>query len=88
MPRYSVGAGVLWRLPINVSDLSLSFLAFVLGETRLISSSFFSSLFSSGLGTDCSSLTGVRMGAVTCDRGRCIVSACRPGFTLRDGRCL
>ncbi|KAL7410788.1 hypothetical protein BDY24DRAFT_417642 [Mrakia frigida] len=43
---------------------------------------------STGLGTDCSALTGVRMGAATCDRGRCVVSACRAGFKLKDGRCL
>ncbi|KAK8850510.1 hypothetical protein IAR55_004428 [Kwoniella newhampshirensis] len=39
-------------------------------------------------GVDCSALPGVAMGAVTCARGECLVSACKSGYALMNNRCV
>ncbi|OCF43638.1 hypothetical protein I317_02530 [Kwoniella heveanensis CBS 569] len=40
------------------------------------------------VGKDCNTLTGVAMGAVTCTRGQCEVSACKYGYVLIDNECV
>lgn len=39
-------------------------------------------------GIDCTALPGVHPHAVTCTRGRCVTFRCKPGFTLRKGKCV
>ncbi|KAL1406905.1 hypothetical protein Q8F55_006317 [Vanrija albida] len=40
------------------------------------------------VGVDCTALPGVRLGAVTCSEGQCVISGCRKGFRLQDGACV
>ncbi|CAK9780358.1 hypothetical protein CC85DRAFT_304513 [Cutaneotrichosporon oleaginosum] len=42
----------------------------------------------SALGVDCTALPGVKMSGVTCQTGRCVVTACRAGFSLFAGQCI
>ncbi|OCF30739.1 hypothetical protein I316_07625 [Kwoniella heveanensis BCC8398] len=39
-------------------------------------------------GQNCENLKGVAMGAVTCNRGQCEVSACKYGYVLVDNECV
>ncbi|WVF71977.1 hypothetical protein IAT40_006787 [Kwoniella sp. CBS 6097] len=39
-------------------------------------------------GSDCTALTGVALGAVTCSAGRCESFACQDGFSLVSGECI
>ncbi|KAI9632781.1 uncharacterized protein MKK02DRAFT_41092 [Dioszegia hungarica] len=39
-------------------------------------------------GIDCTRLTGVPMGAVSCLEGKCVAYACKKGFTLQSGGCV
>ncbi|WVW83323.1 hypothetical protein I302_105342 [Kwoniella bestiolae CBS 10118] len=41
-----------------------------------------------GKGIDCTSLEGVRLGAVTCAAGSCVASACEDGYSVRNGSCI
>lgn len=38
-------------------------------------------------GVDCTTIEGVAFGAVSCTRGRCVASRCRPGYKLIAGGC-
>ncbi|WWD01604.1 hypothetical protein V866_008549 [Kwoniella sp. B9012] len=41
-----------------------------------------------GPSEDCTVITGAKLGAVTCQSGRCVVSECEDGYTLQNNECL